>query len=88
MVLSTRRIGILPWIRGSDFGTKHGVDIIRVNRIVFDKEDGIYRRVPYKTEVSLRFFLVHNAYRRWGFVDWAKEQGQRWHEAGHRPKVF
>jgi hypothetical protein len=74
-LLSTRRIGILPWIRGTDFGTKHGVDIIRVNGIVFDKENGIYRRVPYKTEESLRFFVVHSIFRRLGFVDWAKEQG-------------
>lgn len=74
-LLSTRRIGILPWIRGSDFGTKHGGDIIRVNGIVFDKKDGIYRRVPYKTDESLRFFVLHSAFRRWGFVDWATEQG-------------
>ncbi len=74
-LLSTRRIGILPWIRGSDFGTKHGVDIIRVNGIVFDKKGGIYRRVPYKTDESLRFFVLHSAFRKWGFVDWAIEQG-------------
>jgi hypothetical protein len=74
-LLSTRRIGILPWIRGSDFGTKHGVDIIRVNGIVFDKKDGIYRRIPYKTDESLRFFVLHSAFRKWGFVDWATEQG-------------
>lgn len=74
-LLSTRRIGLLPWIRGSDFGIKHGVDIIRVNGIVFDKKDGIYRRVPYKTDESLRFFVLHSAFRKWGFVDWATEQG-------------
>jgi hypothetical protein len=74
-LLSTRRIGLLPWIRGSDFGTKHGVDIIRVNGIVFDKTGGIYRRVPYKTDESLRFFVLHSAFRKWGFVDWATEQG-------------
>ena len=74
-LLSTRRIGILPWIRGSDFDTKHGVDIIRVNGIVFDKKGGIYRRVPYKTDESLRFFVLHSAFRKWGFVDWAIEQG-------------
>ncbi|MCK1317360.1 hypothetical protein IVB32_30050 [Bradyrhizobium sp. 23] len=62
-LLATRRIGILPWIRGSDFGTKHGVDIIRLNGIVFDKTDGIYRRIPYKTDESLRFFVLHNAFR-------------------------
>ncbi|UPK37137.1 hypothetical protein IVB18_07400 [Bradyrhizobium sp. 186] len=74
-LLSTRRVGLVPWIRGSDFGTKHGVDIIRVNGIVFDKKVGIYRRVPYKTDESLRFFVLHSAFRKWGFVDWATEQG-------------
>jgi hypothetical protein len=29
-LLSSRRIGILPFIRGSDFDRKHGVDIVRV----------------------------------------------------------
>jgi len=55
--------------------SKHGVDIIRVNGIAFDKTDGIYQRVPYKTDESLRFFVLHSAFRKWGFVDWAIEQG-------------
>jgi hypothetical protein len=39
-LLSSRRIGILPFIRGSDFDRKHGVDIVRENGIVYDKEKG------------------------------------------------
>lgn len=74
-LLSTRRIGILPFIRGCDFDVKHGVDITRVNGIVFDKENGVYRRVPYKTNESLRFFVLNNEFRRWGFTDWARSQG-------------
>jgi len=42
-LLSSRRIGILPFIRGSDFDRKHGVDIVRVNGIVYDKEKGMCR---------------------------------------------
>jgi hypothetical protein len=49
--------------------------IVRVNGIVYDKEKGMYKRVGYKTEASLRFFVLHNLFRRIGFVDWAKEQG-------------
>jgi hypothetical protein len=49
-LLSSRRIGILPFIRGSDFDRKHGVDIVRVNGIVYDKEKGMYKRVGFKTE--------------------------------------
>lgn len=73
--LSTRRIGIIPWIRGCDFDRKHGVDIVRVNGIVFDKERGIWRRVPYKTGPSLRYFVLHRFFRDIGFVDWAVAQG-------------
>lgn len=74
-LLSSRRIGILPFIRGSDLDRKHGVDIVRVNGIVYDKEKGMYQRVGYKTEGSLRFFVLHDFFRRIGFVDWAKAQG-------------
>lgn len=42
--LSSRRIGILPWVRGVDFDLKRGVDIVRVNGIVFDKANNRYRR--------------------------------------------
>jgi hypothetical protein len=73
--LSTRRIGIIPWIRGCDFDRKHGVDIVRVNGIVFDKARGIYRRVGYKTDGSLRFFVLHRFFRENGFIDWAVAQG-------------
>ncbi len=73
--LSTRRIGIIPWIRGCDFDRKHGVDIVRVNGIVFDKEHGMWRRVPYKTGASLRYFVLHRFFRDIGFVDWAVAQG-------------
>ena len=74
-LLSSRRIGILPFIRGSDFDRKHGVDIVRVNGIVYDKEKGMYKRIGYKTEGSLRFFVLRDFFRRIGFVDWATEQG-------------
>jgi hypothetical protein len=72
--LSSRRIGILPWIRGVDIDQKHGVDIVRVNGIVFDKANNCYRRVPYKTSESLRFFVLHNWFRKIGFTPWAEEQ--------------
>jgi len=75
-LLSTRRIGILPYIRGCDIDVKHGVDIIRVNGIVYDEARKIYKVVPYKTGDSLRFFVLHDLFRRCGFVDWARAQGE------------
>lgn len=74
-LLSSRRIGILPFIRGTDFDRKHGVDIVRVNGIVYDKEKGMYKRIGFKTEASLRFFVLHHFFRRIGFVEWAAAQG-------------
>jgi hypothetical protein len=35
-------------IRGSDFDRKHGVEIVRVNGIVYDKEKGMYKRIREK----------------------------------------
>jgi hypothetical protein len=75
-LLSTRRIGILPYIRGCDIVEKHGVDIIRVNGIVFDDVRKVYKVVPYKTGDSLRFFVLHNKFRECGFVEWARSQGE------------
>lgn len=73
---STRRIGIVPWIRGCDISQKHGVDIVRVNGIVYDKARKQYRHVPYKTDASLRFFVLHRFFRDIGFTEWAMVQGE------------
>jgi hypothetical protein len=35
-------------IRGVDIDQNHGVDIIRVNDIMFDKANNRYRRVPHR----------------------------------------
>ena len=55
---------------------KHGVDIIRVDGIVYDEARKIYKVVPYKTGNSLRFFVLHDMFRRCGFVDWARAQDE------------
>jgi hypothetical protein len=51
------------------------VDIVRVNGIVFDKAKEQYVRNSYKTTKSLRFFVLHEIFRKIGFVDWAIDQG-------------
>lgn len=73
--LSTRRFGLLAWLRGTDVDQKHGCDIVRMNGIVFDKASNCYRRVPYKSTDSLRFFVLHNWFRDVGFTQWAQQQG-------------
>lgn len=72
---SSRRIGLLAFIRGSDFERKNGVIICRVDGIVYDPSRKTWFRVPYKTLESLAYFVVHNIWSETGFVDWAMAQG-------------
>lgn len=73
--LTSRRIGLLAYLKGSDFMERHGVTIVQVSGITFDPSSKTWRRVPFKTDESLRFFVLHDLFRRIGFVDWAKKQG-------------
>lgn len=73
--LTSRRIGLLAYLRGSDFIDRHGVTTVQVSGILFDSAKGVWRRVPFKTEESLRFFVLHDLFRQIGFADWAKAQG-------------
>jgi len=74
---SSRRIGLLAFVRGSDFERKHGVVVCRVDGIGYDPEKKSWYRVPYKTTESLAYFAVHNIWSDCGFVDWALGQGER-----------
>jgi hypothetical protein len=74
---SSRRIGLLAFIRGSDFERKHGVVVCRVDGIGYDPEKKTWYRVPYKTAESLAYFAVHDLWTDCGFVDWALGQGER-----------
>jgi integrase len=72
---SSRRIGLLAFVRGSDLERKHGVVVCRVDGIVYDPERKTWFRVPYKTRESLSYFVVHDIWSQAGFVDWAMAQG-------------
>ncbi|PPQ30949.1 hypothetical protein CCR94_10740 [Rhodoblastus sphagnicola] len=72
---SSRRLGLLAYLRGSDFQTKHGVTIVRIDGVAFDSQKGRWYRAPYKTTDSLNFFVLHKMWDECGFTDWAKEQG-------------
>lgn len=73
--LTSRRIGLLAYLKGSDFVDRHGVTIVQVSGITFDSSKKTWRRVPFKTEESLRFFVLHDLFSKIGFADWAKQQG-------------
>jgi integrase len=72
---TSRRLGLLAYLRGSDFQTKHGVTIVRIDGVAFDSQKGKWYRAPYKTSDSLNFFVLHKLWDECGLTDWAKEQG-------------
>ncbi|TBY83000.1 MULTISPECIES: hypothetical protein [Rhizobium] len=73
-LLTGRRLGLLVHLQGIDFREKfEGVWVAQTGGIVYG--DGIWRRVPYKTNASVSFFVLHNFLVEIGFPQWAKEQG-------------
>jgi len=70
--LTSRRIGALCYLQGEDFHQKYGVWIARTDGIVF--VNGVWKRVPIKTDESLAFFVLHRKLEEIGFVDWARRQ--------------
>lgn len=74
--LTGRRLGLLIHLTGNDVREKYpGVWVAETDGIV--KVDGTWTRVPYKTDTSTGFFLLHSFLKGIGFVDWAIEQGER-----------
>jgi hypothetical protein len=67
--LTSRRLGLLTYMRGSDIREKYGVMIVQTGGIVL--ENGRWRRVPAKTEESMPFLrparlLQRDRFRRLG----------------------
>jgi integrase len=69
---TSRRLGLLCYLRGDDIRMKHGVYIAQTEGIVCDK--GVWKRVPIKTSDSLSFFVLHNKIVEIGLVDWMMRQ--------------
>ena len=80
--LTSRRLGLLVYMRGSDIREKHGVFVAQTDGIVETAEG--WTRVPYKTTESLTFFVIHNFFVEIGWVDWMMKRGDGWiFEAAH-----
>lgn len=71
-LLTSRRIGLLAFLQGSDFRKKDGVWIASVGSIVCD--DGVWRRVPTKNAESTEHFVLHSFLVEIGFAEWASRQ--------------
>lgn len=74
--LTGRRMGLLLYLRGSDIREKHGITIAQTAGIILN--NGIWQRVPIKTEESATYFVLHNFLVEIGFVEWARAQGDKW----------
>ena len=72
--LTGRRLSLLVHLIGNDFREKYpGVWVAETNGIV--KMDGIWKRVPFKTDASTGFFILHDFFHQIGFVEWARSRG-------------
>ncbi|WP_131829968.1 hypothetical protein [Consotaella salsifontis] len=72
--LTGRRIGLLIHLKGIDIREKYtGVWVAQTSSIT--EIGGSWKRVPYKTEASTTFFVLHHLLTEIGFVDWAMAQG-------------
>ena len=76
--LTSRRLGLLTYLLGSDIRQKHGVWIAQTDSIVEVKNEETgeteWRRVPVKTEESMTFYVLHNYFDEIGFIKWMCEQ--------------
>jgi len=71
--LTSRRLGLLAFLRGSDIRNKDGVWVAQTSGIVFDQENNRWLRVPIKTGESMTFFVLNNFLDEIGFIDWARQ---------------
>ncbi|GLQ38822.1 hypothetical protein GCM10007908_24420 [Rhizobium albus] len=73
--LTGRRLGLLAHLTGSDIRQKYpGVWVAQTSGIVLT-EEGIWKRVPIKTDQSTTFFVLHDFLREIGFTEWAQRLG-------------
>jgi hypothetical protein len=86
--LTSRRLGLLTYLRGEDIRRKHGVWIAQTNGIVevVDETTGMksWRRVPIKTSESMTFYVLHNYMDEIGLVSWMRAQNGFIFQEAHR----
>lgn len=86
--MTSRRLGLLTYLQGSDIRRKDGVWIAQTNGIVevVDENTGqkTWKRVPIKTGESMTFYVLHNFLDRIGFIAWMREQNGFVFKEAHR----
>ncbi|MDX2081400.1 MAG: hypothetical protein SFU53_11515 [Terrimicrobiaceae bacterium] len=75
-LLTGRRLALLVHLRGSDLREKFkGVWVAQTPGIILDGK--VWKRIPYKTDASITFFVLHEFLVEIGFVEWAAGLGDR-----------
>jgi hypothetical protein len=85
--LTSRRLGLLAYLQGSDIREKHGVWIAQTDGIV-EVVNGTtgkkeWQRVPIKTSESMTFYVLHNYLDEIGFITWMRSRSGFIFEAAH-----
>jgi hypothetical protein len=80
--LTSRRLGLLVHLRGSDIRRKHGVWIAQTDGIVEETNPATgktrWRRVPLKTRETMTFYVLHNRIEEIGLGAWMRDQGNNY----------
>ncbi len=75
-LLTGRRLALLVYLRGSDIREKYdGVWVAQTPGII--QIGKVWKRVPYKTDASITYFVLHQFLVEIGFVQWAASLGDR-----------
>jgi hypothetical protein len=77
LYLTSRRLGLCLYLRGTDIRLKHGVYVAQVPSLV-RAEDGHWVCAPVKTEDSVTYFVLHDFLREIGLIDWMMARGDAW----------
>ncbi|MCS3730886.1 hypothetical protein [Bradyrhizobium betae] len=76
--LTSRRLGLLTFLRADDIRQKDDVWIAQTDGIVEVKDEKTgkksWRRVPIKTSESMTFYVLHNYLDEIGFVAWMRSR--------------
>lgn len=70
--LTSRRLGLLAYMCGSDIRERYGVTVAQVEGVV--KVGDQWQTRPIKTDESGGFFVLHNFLTKIGFTAWAAQQ--------------
>lgn len=70
--LTSRHLAILLYLQGADIREKHGVMVAQTGGIVL--QNGVWTRVPIKTDDSMTYFVLHDFLVEIGFVEWARRR--------------